>query len=1091
MENKLPESQLIEILKRKGSERSDVVFDYTAKLEELRLRVGGEVRFINELFPEYTPHDEEYHLSRLFHVADTLIGPDRYESMNATELFVLACGLYGHDWGMAVSAVERDYIITGVLPDGFSHSDFALLRDEHKGFERFIKERGLEIDDIRTNGIENQDWREYVRKTHAFKSGERIRHYFQNIDSGIGDAAGRVCEGHWLNIEDIQDFHRYPTNFAVLRENLNLAALAIYVRLVDLLDIGHDRTPYVIWKFVAPRDSYSKMEWKKHRVLQPITCPTYLNGRVVLVDGSTDDHEVYAALEDLRGYCEKQLRECMDLLAQLGDSRHLMDLYHVEWRVVPRGFDPVLVRFEFDRERVFEILSSEIYQGDPYVFLRELLQNSIDAIRMRRELLEHRGGVKLEGFGLIDVKVEQNDNGDAKITWTDDGIGMDAYVVRNYLAVAGRSYYRSEDFERQGLKLDPISKFGIGILSCFMVANLVEIETCKDPYATSFVGALKIRIPSMTRQFRIERAPLPDFGIGTRVSVYVEGRLLEDGASIDVTAYLKQIAGFVEFPIVISETTENTLILHPKSTIDPTTDRRLTPYPRLNVHRIALNYPISEAILPQDLDNARKRLVERAFDLTDDLNVSSCEGCITYLELGDKNDWVQRNFEFIQGEGVFLSDGNPEEKVQIRWQREWGDFYSQHESSISRSASTARSYSVYRDGVLVPNATLPSEYLENRRNGAMILPLPRLVVNLVNTDSTQLDLARVELRSHGQHWFQSIDRTLTTKLCQELAIEVRDLTPEGALSRVGLLGTTYDVGEDPILTSIGTELPVVTFAENGTLEIMRWHDWAGKTVRLYPEILEKELRVLLRAKALGKSYEGYLRKWRGVETLITHLDYYDDLRIDYCIDLANKALHRFYMLDRAELLRPPGNELPPLVQEIWEPRDGGTIRALDSIAAQAIDAPLTLTADECARLLKEGGLVWAHKVLAIPVQGAPPFRIGDIYNLSHPVVDVLFRSLAWIFLNKTAKALEVNIGRMKDAIYPLLPYEIDVRDSEILTTAATELFTIASSVGIRVDSPVTTKIRKGDLWYSSPQEFDKLARKHTGTFGEPLQPDLQ
>ena len=96
----------------------------------------------------------------------------------------------------------------------------------------------------------------------------------------------------------------------------------------------------------------------------------------------------------------------MNLLAQIGDSRHLLDLYHLEWRVVARGFDPVLVRFEFDRDRVFDILSSEIYQGDPYVFLRELLQNSIDAIRMRRELLERYGGITLNRFGLIRVQVE-------------------------------------------------------------------------------------------------------------------------------------------------------------------------------------------------------------------------------------------------------------------------------------------------------------------------------------------------------------------------------------------------------------------------------------------------------------------------------------------------------------------------------------------------------------------------------------------------------------------------------------------------------------------------------------------------------------
>src|SRR6267378_5157976 len=101
MINKLPPSHLIAILKKKSDSRTDVEFDYISELNDLRKRISAEVRFINQLFPEYTPHDEEYHLSRLFHVADILIEAKRYENMNASELFVLACGLYGHDWGMA------------------------------------------------------------------------------------------------------------------------------------------------------------------------------------------------------------------------------------------------------------------------------------------------------------------------------------------------------------------------------------------------------------------------------------------------------------------------------------------------------------------------------------------------------------------------------------------------------------------------------------------------------------------------------------------------------------------------------------------------------------------------------------------------------------------------------------------------------------------------------------------------------------------------------------------------------------------------------------------------------------------------------
>lgn len=131
----------------------------------------------------------------------------------------------------------------------------------------------------------------------------------------------------------------------MLRESVNLRALAVYMRLIDLLDLSEDRTPYVIWKFVAPRDPKSKMEWAKHRALHPITCPSYQQGRIIQVDGSTDDHEVYAALEDLRIWCDEQLRGCNDVLARMNDDRHKLDIYHIDWRVGARGFKPVLVQF--------------------------------------------------------------------------------------------------------------------------------------------------------------------------------------------------------------------------------------------------------------------------------------------------------------------------------------------------------------------------------------------------------------------------------------------------------------------------------------------------------------------------------------------------------------------------------------------------------------------------------------------------------------------------------------------------------------------------------------------------------------------------
>lgn len=301
----LPDCDVIRELIKKSGARNDTNFDFLGELIRFRQRVTDEIRYINTLFPEYIPHDEQYHVKNLFYVADQLLGKGLITAMNSGELFVLSCGLYGHDWGMAVSEREKEYIVKGANDKSDNADEIWILQDERERFKQFAYEN------TRT---EADKWREYVRHTHHLRSGVRIRRYFDKIDLGVADAVARVSEGHCLDFEVLADPDSFPQDFSVMREQVNLRAIAVYLRLVDLFDLGDERAPFVIWKFVWPRDPLSVMEWKKHRSLQPATFPEYLSGRIVQIDGSTDDHEVYAALQDLRLYCESQLTECCDIL---------------------------------------------------------------------------------------------------------------------------------------------------------------------------------------------------------------------------------------------------------------------------------------------------------------------------------------------------------------------------------------------------------------------------------------------------------------------------------------------------------------------------------------------------------------------------------------------------------------------------------------------------------------------------------------------------------------------------------------------------------------------------------------------------------
>jgi len=952
----LPECDLFSVLAEKAEQRKGIDFNFFGRLDEFRQRVSGEVRQINVLFPEYTPHDEQYHFKRLFHVADTVLGRDRIEAMNSAELFVLAIALYGHDWGMAVSEPEKEFIVSGKPPEGVSTQDLWILSDEQHRLTKFTRDQRLSTDASgHVKEIPIEMWREYVRQTHAFRSGERVRRFFDPIDPGTADASSRVCIGHWLNFEDLEDYRSYPPDFSVLRETVNLRALTVYLRLIDLLDLADDRTPYVIWKFVAPRDPRSKMEWAKHRALRPVTCPPYQAGRIIRVDGSTDDHEVYAALEDLRIWCGDQLRGCNDLLARMNDPRHKLDLYHIDWRVAARGFNPVSIQFEFDRERMFEILSDEIYQGDPYVFLRELLQNSIDAIRMRREVLQ-RKGIDPGNLGVIRVTVEHRTAGDAIVTWQDDGIGMDEYIVQNYLAVAGKSYYTSSDFEREGLKMDPISRFGVGILSCFMVADRIQIETFKDPYLPTRGDPIRITIPAMRRQFRIEMLPQEGARVGTTVRVFVEGKKIpadEQGKTpkpLDVTGYLSIVAGFVEFPIVIREGDRKTVVLHPKQDANVARQRFGGDS---NVHQIDLSYPWTEVFLPQDLLTVREMFREECYDIASDLGLRGYEGSLTYpIPTDDKVDMGAHAHGF---DATAIIRGRPEYITkQTRFFDKWEDYFSGEFVVMSRSSKHSQAYAVYRDGILLSQVSSPG-LRQYETTVEKVLPVPRLVVNIPKSQTLRVDLSRTHLLEQSRRWDAPILEAHRRSLIKKSLKDLLSMEPIERWYQLGRLMVFHNIEADELWEIFPHDYwPVLILEPECWLNALEWKDMASDALFLFPEDIRDELGKIAHCQwVTQEEYKGFLRRWNGGRCHVSDLGFRDvsTSTISKASDLSSVAIRKSHCLASIRFLKPPWKGSPPLVQKIFVPMETWESPPdIELLLEKAINDPTQLNALEKRQL---------------------------------------------------------------------------------------------------------------------------------------------
>ncbi len=120
-------------------------------------------------------------------------------------------------------------------------------------------------------------------------------------------------------------------------------------------------------------------------------------------------------------------------------------------------------RFQVHLSGLIELLSHHLYSG-PAVFIRELLQNGVDAIRARQGIEPtHAGRIQIELF---------DEREPATLLFQDNGVGLTEEEVHRFLATIGESSKRGEDLIRP---TDYLGQFGIGLLSCFMVCDEVVL----------------------------------------------------------------------------------------------------------------------------------------------------------------------------------------------------------------------------------------------------------------------------------------------------------------------------------------------------------------------------------------------------------------------------------------------------------------------------------------------------------------------------------------------------------------------------------------------------------------------------------------
>jgi molecular chaperone HtpG len=448
------------------------------------------------IFDQYTVHNIS-HINKMLSLLDWLIPDETKSKMTPADWLMVVLSIYFHDLGLLVTPQEYD------------------ARDK-SGFPRFLeqelfvgdsgKDYRAKVEKLPPERAERFLYQEYVRNRHATRikawiSGESftelgiahqaadtIQELLHGLTAQFRRDLALICESHHL--EELYDVEKYKLSQPYGdsdAETVNLQYGAVLLRTADLLHITSDRTPSVMFKSINPADPLSQEEWAKQMAVRRVRSQLGVDREGNRTeDAPRDTIEIHAFFENVTGffgltsyltYASEQLRKSAEWIR---NSEKLGAVhYKFPWRYIDdshietKGFLRNSFEFTIDQAKILDLLTGHTLYNDSSVVLRELAQNAIDAVRLKR--FESQKGGKTEFLG--DVKITWS-SGERVLQVADNGTGMTQRIIEDFLLKVGSSRYQDPEFKKEHPGFSPISRFGIGVLSTFMVADEVEILTC-------------------------------------------------------------------------------------------------------------------------------------------------------------------------------------------------------------------------------------------------------------------------------------------------------------------------------------------------------------------------------------------------------------------------------------------------------------------------------------------------------------------------------------------------------------------------------------------------------------------------------------
>lgn len=476
-----------------GSERDRLRSSFLS----FRSRASLLAQDIDKDLPGLTVHDIS-HLDALWEVASQIIGADF--ALTPAEGYVLGGSILLHDLAMSVAATPGG--INAITED-------VRWRDSLFAFFRTNESREATEEDIVSPSQEARQFALFslLRLLHAenaerlafmqFGTGASAQYLIEDTElrQTYGRVIGLIAHSHWWSLAEIErrfDRQIGAPHWAPSTWTIDPLKLACILRAADAAHVDARRAPS-FKKIFTSMSTASRIHWDFQERLNK----SYVSeDALVFTSGQAFSLEAvnswWLCLDTLR-MVDSELRGIDSLLSDRSmtrfTARRVAGVDHPErlaQYIHTADWHPIHAAVHLsDLPNVIRSLGGEeLYGQDPTIPLRELIQNSSDAIRARR-CYESRP----KNFGEVSVELLENSDS-FLLRVQDDGIGMSKRVLTQYLLDFGTSFWAKPQLQEEfpGLLsagFRSTGKYGIGFFSVFMASDKVKVVTRRSDAAVS------------------------------------------------------------------------------------------------------------------------------------------------------------------------------------------------------------------------------------------------------------------------------------------------------------------------------------------------------------------------------------------------------------------------------------------------------------------------------------------------------------------------------------------------------------------------------------------------------------------------------